>query len=100
MGFGIRQRSTTPLLSPRQLQELGVAVMIAPRMLTAAAARGMELALEALAESVRTGQVVDRGDLLFSFEEIHDVMGMGHIQELERRFLAEEQLAGKYGASE
>jgi hypothetical protein len=25
---------------------------------------------------------------------------MGHIQELERRFLAEEQLAGKYGASE
>jgi 2-methylisocitrate lyase-like PEP mutase family enzyme len=100
MGFGIRQRSTTPLLSPRQLQELGVAVMIAPRMLTAAAARGMELALEALAESERTGEVVDRGDLLFSFDEIHDVMGMDHIQELERRFLAEEQLALKYGASE
>ena len=100
MGFGIRQRATTPLLSPAQLEALGVAVMIAPRMLTAAAARGMELALEALGESVSTGVVVDRGDLLFSFEEIHDLMGMDDIQELERRFLAEEQVALKYGARE
>ena len=32
MGFGIRQRSTTPLLSARQLQDLGVAVVIYPRL--------------------------------------------------------------------
>src|SRR5437899_9231355 len=37
MGFGIRQRSTTPLLSAKQLQDLGVAVVIYPRLLTACA---------------------------------------------------------------
>ena len=96
MGFAIRRRTTTPLLSPAQLRDLGVAVMIAPRLLTAAAARGMESALEALQESMSTGEVVERPELLFSFEEIHDLMGFGGIQELERRFLAEEDLALKY----
>ncbi len=96
MGFAIRRRTTTPLLSPAQLQELGVAVMIAPRLLTAAAARGMEHALAALQESMRTGEVVERPELLFSFEEIHDLMCFERIQELERRFLAEEDLALKY----
>ena len=41
MGFGIRQRSTTPLLSARQLEDLGVAAVIYPRMLTACALQGM-----------------------------------------------------------
>lgn len=98
MGFGVRSRSTTPLLSARRLEELGVAVMIAPRMLTAAAVRGMELALEALNESIRSGEVVDRNDLLVSFEELHDLMGLAAIQDLEERFLAREQLALKYGS--
>src|SRR5258705_3855523 len=39
MGFGIRQRSTTPLLSAKQLQDLGVAAVIYPRQLTACALR-------------------------------------------------------------
>src|SRR5512137_763294 len=42
MGFGIRQRSTTPLLSARQLQDLGVAAVIYPRLLTACALQGMK----------------------------------------------------------
>ena len=46
MGFGIRQRSTTPLLSAAQLQALGVAVVIYPRMLTACALQGMQNGLE------------------------------------------------------
>src|SRR5256884_6046510 len=37
MGFGIRTRSTTPLLSAARLQELGVAAVIYPRLLTACA---------------------------------------------------------------
>jgi 2-methylisocitrate lyase-like PEP mutase family enzyme len=98
MGFGIRSRSTTPLLSARELQGLGVAVMIAPRMLTAAAALGMQRALDVLSESIRTGEVHDRQDLLMSFEELHEVMGFDEIQALERRFLAQEQLALKYGS--
>jgi 2-methylisocitrate lyase-like PEP mutase family enzyme len=100
MGFGVRRRSTTPLLSAKELEDLGVAVMIAPRLMTAAAARGMELALEALAESMSTGKAVDRSDLLISFEELHDLMGMDDIRELEQRYLAAEQFAGKYGRGE
>ena len=98
MGFGIRSRSTTPLLSPARLEDLGVAVMIAPRMLTAAAVRGMSLALDAMLHSMRTGEVANRDDLLVSFEELHDLMGFEEIHQLEQRFLAEEQLASKYGA--
>src|ERR1700675_2649533 len=51
MGFGIRQRSTTPLLSARQLQDLGVAVVIYPRLLTAAALMGMRNGLDLLKQS-------------------------------------------------
>jgi 2-methylisocitrate lyase-like PEP mutase family enzyme len=98
MGFGIRRRSTTPLLSAKELEDLGVSVMIAPRMLTAAAARGMQLALEVMSESIASGEVPDRTDLLISFEELHDLMGMDEIRELEQRYLAAEQFAGKYGS--
>src|SRR5262249_11426817 len=41
MGFGIRSRATTPLIAPAQLQALGVAVVIYPRLLTACAVQGM-----------------------------------------------------------
>lgn len=96
MGFGIRQRSTTPLLSARQLQELGVAAVIYPRLLTACALQGMKTGLELLAKSVDTGQVVDRPDVLVSFEELNQIMGMGQVQDLERQFLTAAQLEAKY----
>ncbi|TMH18490.1 MAG: hypothetical protein E6H64_13790 [Betaproteobacteria bacterium] len=97
MGFGIRQRSTTPLLSARQLQDVGVAVVIYPRMLTACALMGMKRGLELLHESLESGKVVDRPDALVSFEELHHIMGMEEIEDLERRFLTAERLATKYG---
>ena len=97
MGFGIRQRSTTPLLSAKQLQDLGVAVVIYPRLLTACALQGMRNGLELLKQSLDTGKVVDRPDALVSFEELHDIMGMHEIEELEQRFLTPEQLETKYG---
>jgi 2-methylisocitrate lyase-like PEP mutase family enzyme len=96
MGFALRRRRTTPLLSPRQLEDLGVSVMIAPRMLTAAAAEAMRRALETLKEVVRTGDSVDRADMLMSFEDLHELTGLAQIQSLEQRFLAKEQLALKY----
>jgi len=97
MGFGIRQRSTTPLLSARQLQDLGVAVVIYPRMLTACALMGMKRGLELLQQSLDSGKVVDRPDALVSFEELHDIMGMDEIEGLEQRFLTAAQLESKYG---
>jgi len=97
MGFGIRQRSTTPLLSAKQLQDLGVSVVIYPRMLTACALMGMKRGLELLQQSLDSGKLVDRPDALVSFEELHDIMGMAEIEDLEQRFLTPEQLEAKYG---
>jgi 2-methylisocitrate lyase-like PEP mutase family enzyme len=99
MGFGIRQRSTTPLLSAAQLQDLGVAVVIYPRMLTACAIRGMQTGLSLLKESLDSGQVVDRPEALVSFEELNELIGMDAIGALEQKFLTPEQLQAKYGTS-
>src|SRR5262249_5626509 len=96
MGFGIRRRSTTPLLSAHQLQELGVAVVIYPRLLTAASVQGMKNALGALSESLRTGEVVDRPDLLVSFDELNGLVGISELEQLEQRYLTREQLRRKY----
>jgi 2-methylisocitrate lyase-like PEP mutase family enzyme len=97
MGFGLRQRSTTPLLSAATLQELGVAVVIYPRMLTACAIRGMQNGLALLRESLQSGRVVDRPDALASFEELNDLVGMREVQALEQKFLTPDQLQAKYG---
>jgi hypothetical protein len=95
MGFGIRQRSTTPLLSARELQDLGVAVVIYPRLLTACALHGMQQGLALLQQSVDTGKVVDRPDALVSFEVLHDIMGMAEVEDLEQRFLTPSQLESR-----
>lgn len=99
MGFGIRQRATTPLLSAKQMEDLGVSVVIYPRMLTAAAIQGMKHALAALEGSLRSGEVVDRPDLLVSFEELISLMGMPELQRIEKTFLTREQLQAKYKAA-
>ena len=99
MGFGIRQRSTTPLLSARELQDLGVAAVIYPRLLTACALRGMQTGLALLRESLDSGKPVDRPDALVSFEELHDIMALSEVEALEQRFLTPSQLEAKYGAT-
>lgn len=97
MGFGIRQRPTTPLLSARQLEDMGVAVVTYPRILTAAAIKGMHNALGALRESLDSGAVIDRPDLLVSFDEINDLMGLPKLRELEARYLSAGERERKYG---
>lgn len=98
MGFGIRQRSTTPLLSAAQLQALGVAVVIYPRLLTACALAGMKQGLEILGESIASGQAADRPDAALSFEELNEIMGMAQIEALEQRYLTPSQKIAKYGS--
>src|SRR5256885_2667170 len=71
MGFGIRQRSTTPLLSAAQLEDLGVNAVSYPRLLSAAALKGMENGLAHLRQSLDTGEVVGRPEALVSFEELN-----------------------------
>lgn len=87
MGFGIRSRRTTPLMSARQLQDLGVKVVSYPRLLSSAALQGMRNAMEVFMESLTEGRVIERPDLQFSFEELNALMGHARIKELEARFV-------------
>jgi 2-methylisocitrate lyase-like PEP mutase family enzyme len=96
MGFGIRSRPTTPLISLKRLEELGVARVSLPRMLAAAAIAGMKKALELMRTSMETGIIVDRPDLLAGMEEITTLMGYADVAELESQFLLEEQIESKY----
>jgi 2-methylisocitrate lyase-like PEP mutase family enzyme len=87
MGFGIRSRATTPLLSAARLQELGVGVVIYPRLLTACAVQGMKNGLATLAEQLRTGSVVERPEYAVAFEELNELVGFSQARELEQRFV-------------
>ena len=100
MGFGVRSRPTTPLLSVPRLQEIGVARVTFARMLPAAAIMGMTQALGLLRDSMQTGVVHDRPDLLVGMKEITELMGYPRIDELEQEFLTEDELARKYGEAE
>ena len=87
MGLGIRARKTTPLIPPKELQELGVAQISYPRLLSAAALRGMMNALDVFKTDVLgANKSVDRPDLSVTFEELNDLMGMSVLDELEKRY--------------
>ena len=98
MGYGIRKRPTTPLISASELQEMDVAMVSYPRLLSGAAVCGMKKAVDLLLESVRSGEIYDRPDLTVSFEEFTTLMGLTDIQDMEKRFLTEEVLTEKYNA--
>lgn len=100
MGFGIRARSTTPLLSAAELQDLGVAVAIFPRMLTACSLMGMRKGLELFKESLATGQAIDRPDAAVSFEELNTIMGLPHFNALEQRFVPKPPVARRAAGGE
>jgi 2-methylisocitrate lyase-like PEP mutase family enzyme len=99
MGFGIRQRPTTPLMTIKQLEAAGVARVSLPRMLPAAAIKAMTTALQLMRESMETGTLIDRPDLLASIDEITDLVGYGPLDELEKRYLLEETLDAKYAGA-
>ena len=87
MGLGMRTRKTTPLMTPKELEDIGVAVVSYPRLLTTAALKGMMNALEVFKnEVVDKHKLVERDDLQVSFEELNDLMGMKELDEIERRF--------------
>ncbi|GAA4334431.1 isocitrate lyase/PEP mutase family protein [Pigmentiphaga soli] len=86
MGFAIRKRSTTALISAKRLQDLGVSVVMFGRMLSASALQGLKNSLEALAAQRDSDEVVERPDLLVSFEELNDLMGLKAINQLEKQF--------------
>ena len=87
MGLGLRQRKTTPLVPPATLQAAGVAQITYPRLLSAAALKGMTNAMQVfMTDVMQANQIVDRPDLSASFDEINELMGMDFLDELERRY--------------
>ncbi len=88
MGLGMRSRATTPLMSPKELQDLGVGGVSYPRILSTAALKGMQNAMAVFKEEVvKHNRVIDRPDLLASFDELNDLMGMKQLDELETKFV-------------
>jgi len=89
-------RPMTPTLSVKRLAELGFRRVSLARMLPAAALMGMKKALEIMRESVETGKVHDRPDLLVGIEEITELMGYALINQLESEFSLEDDLQTRY----
>jgi 2-methylisocitrate lyase-like PEP mutase family enzyme len=88
MGLGLRARATTPLIPARELEKMGVAVVIYPRLLTTAAVRGMQLAMSAMATALASDTVTEAPDLQVSFEELNELLGLPELLALEARHIA------------
>ena len=86
MGFGLIERGTTPLVTPRKLQELGVATVSYARMLTSAALRGMMNALAAFAPTITADKPAQHPELMVPFGELNDLMGLKTLEQLEARW--------------
>ena len=99
MGFGIRARPTTPLMSIKRLAEIGVRRVTLPRMLPAAAIHGMMQALDVMKEVIASGEPADRPDLLVDIDAIMRLMDYDAMRELERKLLTTTALEAKYGAA-
>ncbi|MCG8543988.1 MAG: isocitrate lyase/PEP mutase family protein [Alphaproteobacteria bacterium] len=88
MGFGLQPRSTTPLLTAKQLQDMGVAMVTYPRMLTSAAVHGMLTALAAFQEGAYADAPVPRPELQVSFEQLSELMGLPALDAMEEKYTA------------
>jgi len=97
MGFGIRVRPTTPLMSIKRLAEIGVRRVTLPRMLPAAAIHGMTRALEVMKEAIASGEPADRPDIVVDIDAILRLMDYDGMRELERRLLTTGAIETKYG---
>jgi 2-methylisocitrate lyase-like PEP mutase family enzyme len=83
-----------------ELQDLGVAVVGFPRLVTSAAIQGTKNALSDLLQSATEGRVIEQPDLAVSFRDTNELMGSGTIKDMEQRFLTAAQKQAKYGAAQ
>lgn len=86
MGFGIRNRPTTPLIPLARLAEIGVKRVTLPRLLPAAALSAMENALGLLKESIPSGEIMHRPDLLSGIDDIWALMDQPRVREMELHY--------------
>ena len=91
MGFGVRSRPTTPLIPAERLEAMGVDAVIYPRLITAAAAAGMERALDELETAVGTREEYEAPDSVLSWDEYTDLVGKPEVDDLEARYATDDE---------
>lgn len=77
----------TPLLSVKQLQEIGFDLVIYPITALLSAAKAINDSLQILREEGETNQILHK---LYSFEKCNDLLGLSEIRELERRYMEDQ----------
>jgi len=87
----------TPLLTFKELEELGFARCSVPVMTTYAAAKGV---LDALTQLMEEGTNKNLDDKLIKFSEFNKLIGLPEIRELEAKFLPNDTIKSKYGSVE
>jgi len=93
MGLGLLFRGTTPLIHPKKLQEMGVAMVSYPRLMSTGAVRGMANAMDALSEMIEGDEPVERPDLLMPFKDLNSLVGIDYLNELENRYAVKSDAA-------
>lgn len=91
MGLGLLTRGTTPLIHPKELQEMGIAMISYPRLMSTGAVRGMANAMDALVDMIDGNETVERPDLLYPFRDLNELVGIEYLDELEQRYAAPEE---------
>lgn len=86
MGFGLRERPTTPLMTPHELEELGVSIVSYGRLTRGAAVKGMQKAFQELLEQKGKSAVNERPDLVVGQEEYTKLMGLPELKDQEQRY--------------
>ena len=93
MGLGFQTRGTTPLITPKQLQAMGVAMVTFPRLLTTAAVKGMQNCMAAFKIMVGGEEPEAREDLQVSFKEIGELMELPILDNLDEKYAVNAEAA-------
>ena len=70
----------------KRLQEIGVAMVSYPRLMSTGAVRGMMNAMDALGEMIKGDEPVERPDLLIPFKDLNNLVGIEHLDQLEDQY--------------
>lgn len=87
----------TPIVTFKQLEEMGYSRCSVPVMTTYAAAKGVE---SALIQMMEDGNNQNLGDRITPFQEFNKLIGLPRIREMEEQFMSEQDIDLKYGSKE
>lgn len=87
----------TPLVTFKELEDMGFARVSVPVLTTYAAAKGL---YDTLSQLKRDGTNKNLQDKIFPFADFNKLIGLPSIRDMEARFLPQETIANKYGSIE